>query len=96
MLVSRNSHAATYNSDACIPPNGLTREQNCGSDRQAADTAQAISIGGFVAAGVLGAVAGMLFLSADSPDATPANTPSAAVSCGGGPGLLGIACGASF
>src|SRR5262249_29968834 len=60
-LVVRANHVSKYNDDAlCLPPNGKTREQNCGAERSAASSAQRASIVGFGAAGVL-AVTSIVF-----------------------------------
>jgi hypothetical protein len=94
-LIVRANHVSKYNDDAlCTPPNGKTREQNCGSERSAAATAQTFSLIAFAAAGVLAISSVVLFAIAPS-DREPAATvgvSSSAHACGLGPGEVGIGC----
>lgn len=93
LLLVRESHAKKYNDDAmCLPPNGLTRDQNCGGERDAAENAQLFSIVAFAAGGVLGGAAVALFvLDEDEPSS---GTPKTAmrVVCGPMGGGAGLAC----
>ncbi len=79
--------AERWNDDQqCLRP-GQTREDVCGSDGSTARTMSAVEITGFVGGGALAALSAVLFL-------TSRRSPSgaAALSCGGGPGDVGVAC----
>lgn len=86
LLLVRESHAKKYNDDAmCLPPNGLTRDENCGTERDAANRAQLFSIVAFAAGGVLGGAAVALFvLDEDEPEPR--------LVCGPFGGGAGLAC----
>jgi hypothetical protein len=92
-LIVRAGHVARYNDDRqCLPPNGLTREQNCGSERSAAVSAQTIAIAGFVAAGALGVATAVIYaFGSEAGDNTVASSTGVA-SCGPGPGTAGVGC----
>jgi hypothetical protein len=86
-LFVREGHAKRYNDDArCLPANGLTRDQNCGDERDSADRAKLISVAGFVIGGAFAAASAALFL-LDEPE----ERSEPGLSCGpytGGAGLL--------
>src|SRR5262249_33206652 len=91
-LVVRANHVSKYNDDAlCLPPNGKTREQNCGAERSAASSAQRASIVGFGAAGVL-AVTSIVFFAVAPSKSEPEPIVSATV----GPGGIGVRCAFGF
>ncbi len=84
--------ADRWNDDAqCLRP-GMTREQQCSSDGSLARTMSALEITGFVAGGALAAASAALFY-VSTPRGGAALM---ALSCGGGPGEFGVACGARF
>lgn len=83
--------ADRWNSDACLVA-GRTREQVCSSDGSLARTMSALEITGFIAGGALAAASAALFYVSGSRSGVA----TTALSCGGGPGDVGIACGARF
>jgi hypothetical protein len=92
-LGAREHYAQQWNDDSRCVINGLTRSQNCGSDYEAAQTAQSLEIAGFVVGGVLAATAtGLLIVS--RPDKARSHA-RLSISCAPGP-LLGLACAGSF
>lgn len=90
MLFVREGHVSKYNDDAvCLPPNGMTRDQNCRREREAAADAKLVSIVGFASGAALGATALILFLLDDSSAESP-------VACGPIVGAAGLACAGVF
>jgi hypothetical protein len=87
-LIVRVRHVDRYNNDSiCLPPNGKTRDQNCMSDRTAANTDQTIAIAAFAAGGALAVATGVIVALSSGDDKA-----TAALRCGPGPGLVGVAC----
>lgn len=84
--------AERWNDDAqCLRP-GSTRDAQCSSDGSFARTMSALELTGFIAGGALAAASAALFF-VSMPSA---GAPRTALSCGVGPGDLGVACGARF
>jgi hypothetical protein len=91
-LVVRAHHVSRYNDDAiCLPPNGKTRQENCGSDRSAAMSAQTAAIVGFAGAAALAITGAVLWIVAPSP-----TDAAIATGCGPGPGTIGMLCAVAF
>jgi tetratricopeptide (TPR) repeat protein len=95
-LVVREGHAKKYNDDAlCLPPNGLTRDQNCRNEREAAKTAQLLSITSLAAATALTAAA-ITFFVLDEPNPDPTTSaktnPQPTLTCGPTFATPGLAC----
>jgi PEGA domain len=88
-LLVRNTEAAAYNDDQRCFYGRLTRDQRCGSYRNAGSVAQTIAVIDFEAAVAAGALSVVLFTLA--PKVHPLQV--AAIRCQLG---LGIACGTSF
>jgi hypothetical protein len=63
MLVSRNAAADRWNDPTCLR-NDRTRAENCASDRDALETAGAVSVASFVVGGALAVTATVLWLTA--------------------------------
>jgi hypothetical protein len=87
-LLVRDSNAATYNNDGLCLYGALTRDQRCGSYRNAASTAQTLAI---VEVGLAAAAAGVAVFLFTLPLKQAAHR--VAVHCALG---KGIECGASF
>ncbi len=66
-----SSAADRWNSDQCLQP-GTTREQQCGGDRDTADTMRAVAIAGYAAGGLLAVGAVVLLVAAPSSRESPA------------------------
>lgn len=78
--------ASRWNDDAqCLPPMG-TRESACGSDRETAEAIGAMSVAGFVGAGLLGVTSAVLFV------LSPTRLHERSMNCGSGPGTVGVSC----
>jgi hypothetical protein len=91
-LVVRNNAADRWNARTCIT-GPRTREENCGSDRESAQGAEALSITGFAASGALAVVSAVLFIT------EPAGRERATArrfGCGVGPGDVGVTCGGTL
>lgn len=89
----REGAVGRFNDDVrCLPDNGLTRAQNCHDDEAAAETAGALAWVGFAAGGALAVTSAVLFLMAPGGHRESARR----MRCGAGPGLIGVACGATF
>jgi len=87
----REQHANEWNNDAsCLVPGGGTREEQCADARDAADTAQTISTIGLVGAGLFGLGSALLFVLAGTDDREEVG--GAGLTCGGGPGDVGLSC----
>lgn len=84
----RDAAAARWNDDARCLGGGRTREQNCGDDRAAVGTMDALMIAGYVGGGVLAVSAIVAFAAAPHARAEPR------VSVGLGPG--GVSVGGRF
>jgi hypothetical protein len=65
MLISRNAAADRWNDPTCLR-NDRTRAENCADDRDALETAGAVSVASFVAGGALAVTATVLWLTAPS------------------------------
>jgi hypothetical protein len=87
-LLISDSNAALYNDPTRCFFGTLTRDQRCGSYRQAGDTARTLAIIGFGAAGLATGASIILFVSGH-----PQEQKKMGIRCNVG---LGIACGASF
>jgi hypothetical protein len=95
----RANRADHWNDDAsCVPNNGKTREENCGDDRDKAETAETVGvitgIAGVVFAGV---GAAQLLLSDPAPASSSTGLDNAGLKitqCG--PGMLSLVCQGSF
>jgi hypothetical protein len=95
--VVRENAAAHWNNDAlCLPPNGSTRQDNCGSDLGTGQTAGALAIAGLATGGVLAATGVVLWLVASPARPARQASRSTMFRCTRGPGSLGVACGAVF
>lgn len=82
---------ATWNDDAtCLVPGGPSRRDQCPGELEAIQTGEILTGVGFGVGGAL-AIAGAVLLAVDATE--PDGWASA---CGPGPGLFGLACGASF
>lgn len=93
-LFVRNGHANDWNRSDCLA-GGRRREENCGSDREAAESAQLVSTLGFTGAGVLAVTSAALFLldgpsGSERSSSAPARGP--AVGCSAGLGDAGFGC----
>ncbi len=91
MLVVRNAAARRFNDPGCLYYQ-RTRGENCGDDLSQGQTAEAVSVTGFVLGGASLVAAVVLW-------ATLPRTPAPAriaLRCGPGPGELGLACGGAF
>jgi hypothetical protein len=67
-LVLREGHASKWNGSECLPASGVTREEACGDERRAAESAQTIATIGFVAGGAGLAASALLMLIAPSDE----------------------------
>jgi hypothetical protein len=92
-VVGKNAADRWNNNSVCLA-NGMTRSQNCSGSRDTAQRAQSGAIASFALGGALVAAATLLFLTA--PRVERERQVASAVSCGAGPGLVGVACGARF
>jgi hypothetical protein len=89
-LVKRNKESASYNDDKTCPGTAASFQPLGCSDRiDSVHRWETVSLVGFIGAGVFTATSIVLIASAPSA-ASP--KPVALLSCGGGPGTLGIAC----
>jgi hypothetical protein len=68
-------------------------DATCQSDRDATATFHALTIAGYVTAGILAVTSTVLFLSGGAPRPAVA---ARRVACGGGPGIVGVACAVTF
>lgn len=97
-FMAQKNSAERWNDDGrCVPNNGQTREDNCGSDRSSAESAETLGVITAVA-GVALAGAGIVQLvlsDGGRPERTPADEAGVKISqCS--PGILGIVCQGSF
>lgn len=82
--------ASRWNDDTqCLPQTG-SRESACGGDRETAEAMGAMTIVGFVGAGLLGATSAVLFV------VSPSRSARTSMSCGSGPGTVGVSCAVRF
>lgn len=84
--------ADQWNGSTCVPPNGLTRDQNCHDSYATAQTMDALRWVGFVGAGALAVTSAVLFVT--SAPRTTSRT--SMVSCTPTLGAPGILCGGRF
>ena len=84
----RNINGLCRGNDVLYEPN-----YDCDVDRSRARVAQAFSVGGYIAAGVLGTL-GVIFLIAAPSSSAPTARPN--VRLGPGPGMLGLSLDATF
>lgn len=91
-FAERERNAAIWNGDDCLPSVG-NRGDACDAYELAALDTEAVGIGLSVAAGV-SALGGAVVLALGV--AAPGSSGRAEVSCGPGPGLVGLACGGTF
>lgn len=95
-LLVRNDNLNQYNDDERCLVDGRTRRQNCGSNLDTANTAEALAIAGFVTGGALAATSVVLFIldgNTTSPEeGTTASLFNQSIQCTSGVGDLGLAC----
>jgi len=85
--------ADRWNNDSVCLAGGRTRAQNCSSDRSAAQAGSSGAIASFTIGGVLIVASTILLIAAPRSER---DQKTAAVSCGDGPGVVGVACGVRF
>jgi hypothetical protein len=98
-LVERNSAVSSYNADSSCPPVGKSgKSPKCEGQVSDASTWETISIAGFVGSGALAITSAVLLLTAPSAGARASAPPRSArvLTCGAGPGTIGVACGGVF
>ena len=88
----RESKAANWNNKTRFGCGPSSQVDSCNQDWQAAQLAQTLEIVGLVGGGVIAAASVVLL----ALPVRKEGAKRAAVECGGGPGALGIACGARF
>src|SRR5262249_17997811 len=93
-VVGKNA-ADRWNNDSVCLANGKTRSDNCSGDRNTANAASSGAIASFAVGGVLIAASTILLIAAprETPERGMAST---TLRCGGGPGMIGVACGGAF
>ncbi len=89
------SAAQRWNDDVMCLHGDRTREETCGADRSAAESARSAGVVTTVSGLLLGAVGAVLLLTAP-PSRTVVTERRGALRCGAGPGLLGVSCGTAF
>lgn len=101
-MIVRAGHINDYNDDSVCLAGGRTRDQNCGESLDSANSAEVVSIIGFVAAGVLGGTAALLFAldgsgRGEGQARNPTKPPLGPLAyCSLGPGALGLGCSLRF
>ena len=92
--VVASSAADRWNDDAtCLRP-GMTRAQVCGDELDTARTMNAVAVVGFVGGAALAGVSAALFALSSRSEQSPGA--HASVTCGVGPGAVGVACAGVF
>ena len=87
-IIIRNQHIDAYNDPSCVTVE-RTRDENCGAELDAANSAETLATVGFVAGGGLALGSLLVFLlSGDDVD----DPTTAAWQCGRGPGTVGTSC----
>lgn len=97
--VVRESTAARWNSDACLPASGASRGEACPSERATLDTVGPLSIAGYVTGGVLIATGAVLLGVSASSSARverPASSARVQWQCAPAVTHLGAACTGAF
>lgn len=99
-LGARQYYADRWNDDSRCQGNGKTRWDNCSPDFNHAMDAENLAVDLLVAAGALGTTSLVLYL-ASRPERYEVRihtrtAPAPGVSCGPGPGALGVACAGHF
>jgi hypothetical protein len=85
--------ADRWNNDSICLANGMSRSANCSGDLSTAQTAQAGAIATFAIGGAFIVASSVLLMAAPR---VPREQLTARLSCGAGPGIVGIACGGRF
>lgn len=94
----RNSHVKKYNDDSLCLIGGLTRDQNCSEELDAANSARTVMIASFAAAGALAVTTAVLFVLDSGDEATASRAASTASTFACAPALdrAGVACAGRF